>query len=115
MKLKTLAFAALAAVVTACGHGFEGEYYEQTGSSNELLNAFAQFAGGKTIVIGSDFIDTDGVRTSFDDIFVRESGSQKYLIFKQADGVEIAWKIADDNTLVRGDGLVSVTLRRIVP
>lgn len=104
---------ALLALLTACGHGFEGEYTEQAGSSVEVLNAFAQIAGGRTVVIGPDYLDADGVRTPFQDIFVRESGSQKYLVFKKADGSEDAWKVVDNDTLQRGGDLVSMTLKRI--
>ena len=46
-------------------------------------------------------------------IFVRESGSEKYLIFKSGENEE-AWKIVDDNTLVTGENTIaSVTLKRI--
>lgn len=113
MKLKNLWLLGLTAILLGCGHGFEGEYSEQVGSSVELLNAFAQIAGGKTIVIGPNYIDADGIRTDFKDIFVRESGSQKYLVFVKEDGTEEAWKIVDDQTLIRGGELVSITLKRI--
>jgi hypothetical protein len=114
MKLKKLWILGLAIILAGCGgHGFEGEYNEQVGSSVELLNAFAQVAGDKTVVIGPDYIDSDGIRTQYKDIFVRESGSQKYLILKNEDESEEAWKIADDDTLIRGGGLVSITLKRI--
>lgn len=113
MKLKQLWILGLAAILMGCGHGFEGEYTEQTGSSVEFLNAITQMAGTKTIVIGPNYIDSNGIRTDYKDIFVRDSGSQKYLILKKEDGSEEAWKILDDDTLVKGDSLVSVTLKRI--
>ncbi|MBS4053035.1 hypothetical protein [Methylomonas rivi] len=115
MKLRTLCLLVLTAALTACGHGFEGEYSEQVGSSVEFLDAFAKAAGtdGKTIVIGPDYIDTDGIRTQYKDIFVRESGSERYLVLEKDNGAEEAWKIADDDTLVQGGGLVSITLKRI--
>ena len=104
-------------MLAGCGHGFEGEYNEQIGSSVEFLDAFAKVTGadGKIIVIGPDYLDTDGIRTEYKDIFVRESGSERYLVFKKDDGSEEAWKIVDDDTLVRGGGLVSITLKRIQP
>lgn len=115
MKLKTLCLLVLTAVLTACGHGFEGEYTEQVGSSVEFLDAFAKVAGtdGKIIVIGPDYIDTDGIRTQYKDIFVRDSGSERYLVLKKDSDTEEAWKIVDDDTLVQGGGLVSITLKRI--
>jgi len=99
--------------MTACGHGYEGEYRVQVGSSVEILNAFAQIAGQQTVVIGRDFIDSEGIRTKYKDIFVRESGSQKYLVLQKPDDSEEAWEIADADTLIRGGELVSITLKRI--
>ncbi len=113
MKLKTFLALGLAALLAGCGHGYEGEYVEQTGSSNELLDTFAKVAGHKTIVIGSNYTDSDGIRTNYEDIFVRESGSQKYLVFKKDKDTEEAWKIVDKDTLVQGGGLLSLTLKRV--
>ncbi|MGY6277205.1 hypothetical protein [Methylomonas sp. MgM2] len=113
MKLKQLWIMGLAAILMGCGHGFEGEYTEQTGSSVEFLNAITQIAGTNTIVIGPNYVDSNGIRTQYKNIFVRDSGSQKYLILKKEDDSEEAWKIIDEDTLVKGDGLVSITLRRI--
>lgn len=115
MKLNKLLLLGLAVILAGCGHKFEGEYREQVGSPIEVLNAIAQVAGDKTIVIGPDYIDSDGIRTQYQKIFVRESGTQKYLILKKPDDSEEAWKIADDDTLIRGSGLVSMTLIRIKP
>lgn len=113
MKLQKLWMVGLVSLLIGCGHGFEGEYHEQMGSSIEFLDAFAQVAGGKAVYLGPDYLDADGVRTEFKDIFVRESGSQQYLIFVKADNSEDAWKIKDADTLVKEAGLVSVTLKRI--
>ena len=114
MKLKQLWILGMAAILAGCGHGFEGEYNQQIGSPVEILNAITQMAGGQTIVIGPDYIDSDGIRTNFKDIFVRESGSQKYLVFIKEDGKEEAWKIEGDDTLIQNDGgLVSVVLKRV--
>ncbi|MGR8931274.1 MAG: hypothetical protein ACU836_11570 [Gammaproteobacteria bacterium] len=114
MKLKQLWIWGLAAILMGCGHGYEGEYKEQIGSPVEVLNAFAQMAGSSTIVIGPDYIDSDGVRTNFKSIFVRDSGGQKYLVFTREDGSEDAWKIQDEDTLIRNDrGIVSITLKRV--
>jgi hypothetical protein len=115
MKLNKLLILGLALILAGCGHGFEGEYTEHVGSSVEFLNAFAQVAGEKTVVIGPDYIDSDGLRTEYKDIFVRESGSQKYLILQKPDDSEEAWKVEDNDTLIRSGGLVSITLKRIKP
>lgn len=114
MKLKQLWILGLAALLVGCGHGFEGEYKQQIGSPVEVLNTFTKMAGDTVIVIGPDYIDSEGVRTNFKQILVRESGSQRYLVFVKEDGNEEAWKIADDDTLIRSDsGIVSITLKRI--
>ena len=113
MNLKRLLILGLTLILAGCGHGYEGEYREQVGSPVEILNAFAQIAGEQTIVIGRDFIDSEGIRTQYKDIFVRESGSQKYLVLQKPDDSEEAWKIADADTLIRGGELVSITLKRI--
>jgi len=83
MKLiKYASIVALLGTLVGCGHGYEGEYQSKTGSSNEFMNAFAGAAGSQKIVIGSDYIESQGQRTEFDDIFVRESGGESYLVFK---------------------------------
>lgn len=115
MILKRLLSVVLAVILTGCGNGFEGEYSEHVGSSVEFLNAFAQVAGDKTVVIGRDYIDSEGIRTEYKDIFVRDSGSQKYLILKNENDSEEAWKIVDEDTLIKSSGLVSITLKRIKP
>lgn len=115
MKLKKLWILGLALILAGCGHEFEGEYKEQVGSPVEFLNSFAQIAGGKTVVIGSDYIDSDGIRTQYKDIFVRESGTQKYLVLINEDNDEEAWRIENPDTLIRDSGLVSITLKRIKP
>jgi hypothetical protein len=115
MKLNKLLLLGLALILVGCGHKFEGEYREQVGSPVEILNAIAQVAGDKTIVIGPDYIDSDGIRTQYQQIFVRESGTQNYLILKKSDNSEEAWKIVDNDTLIRGSDLVSITLKRIKP
>jgi hypothetical protein len=113
MKLKAFLLLGIAAILAGCGHGYEGEYTEQAGSSNEVLNAVANAVGGKKVVIGSNFIDTDGQRTEFEDIFVRESGSDSYLVFKKDKDNEDVWKIVDKNTLAKGSDLASITLKRV--
>ncbi|MCV6613871.1 MAG: hypothetical protein OIF35_02760, partial [Cellvibrionaceae bacterium] len=94
----------LAGALIGCGgHGFEGEYESKAGSSNAFVDAFANSAGiSQKIIIGSDYMESDGERHSFEEIFVRESGEEKYLVFKDGED-EVAWKIVDDNTLMQGN------------
>lgn len=114
--MKLIKFALILAFVGAlagCGdHGYEGEYEIKAGSSNEFVDAFASLAGPKRIVIGADYIESQGQRREFDDIFVRESGKEKYLVFKD-DKSEEAWKILDDDTLMQGNGLMNVKIVRV--
>jgi hypothetical protein len=114
MKLmKYMSVLTLSGVLAGCGgHGYEGEYEGKAGSSNEFMNALAGSAGSSKIVIGSDFIESQGQRQNFNDIFVRQSGSGKYLVFKD-DKSEEAWKILDKKTLMQGNELANVKLVRI--
>ena len=113
MKWQKLAsMLVLVIALTGCGHGFEGEYETKASSSIELMDAFAEIAGSYKLVIGPNYIDSEGSRTEFEEIFVRESGSDRYLIFKNA-GQEDIWKIINDNTLVKGNDLMSMKLVRI--
>ncbi len=111
--LKRVLTITLTLVLTACGHGFEGEYESKAGSSIELMDAFAEVASAHKIVIGSNYIDSEGNRTAFEDIFVRESGGDRYLVFKSTEKEDV-WKIIDDNTLMKGSGLMNITLKKII-
>jgi hypothetical protein len=46
------------------------------------MAAFVKVARSQTIVIGSSYIDSGGSRSEFEKIFVCESGSQCYFVFK---------------------------------
>ncbi len=109
---KSVSMLLLMITLSACGHGFEGEYETKAGSSNELMDIFAEVASSHTIVIGPNYMDSEGHRTKFDDIFVRESGSERYLVFKNGTEEDI-WKIVDQNTLMKGNDLMSIKLVRI--
>lgn len=103
---------ALIGALIGCGHGYEGEYESKMGSSNEFANAFAGSAPSTSVVIGSDFIESEGQRTEFDEIFVRESGKENYLVFKDKESEDV-WKIIDKDTLMQGNGLMNVKLIRV--
>jgi len=111
--LKLVSILVLMATLSACGHGFEGEYESEAGSSIELMDIFAEVAGSQKFVIGKNYIDSEGNRTEFEEIFVRESGSDRYLVFKSSVNEEDIWKIIDDNTLMKGNDLMSLQLVRI--
>lgn len=110
--LKLASMLVLMMTLTACGHGFEGEYETKAGSSNELMDVFADVASTHKIVIGLDYLDSEGNRSEFEEIFVRESGSDRYLVFKNA-AEEDVWKIVDEDTLMKGNGLMNLKLVRI--
>lgn len=98
--------------LVGCGHGYEGEFQVKAGSSNELLNAFAGMAGSQKIIIGSDYVESQGRREEFESIFVRGSGQEKLLVFKNKE-TEDTWEIVDKDTLIKGNGLMSIKLVRI--
>lgn len=102
----------LMVTLSGCGHGFEGEYESKASSSNELMDAFAKVAGSQTIVIGSNYIDSEGSRSEFEKIFVRESGSERYLVFESAADEDV-WKIIDQDTLIKGSDLMNLKLVRL--
>ncbi|WP_417615241.1 hypothetical protein [Oceanisphaera sp.] len=96
-----------------CDHGFEGEYKARAGSGNELLNVFSELIGSHHIIIGRDYIESEGERTRFEEILVRQSDNgQRYLVFKNG-GEEQAWKIIDDNTLQQGNDFMNIRLQKI--
>ncbi|WP_188630828.1 hypothetical protein [Oceanisphaera marina] len=111
--IKYAVLALCVGLLSACDHGFEGEYQTRAGSGNEMLNAFSELIGTQNIIIGSDYIESEGQRTPFEEILVRKSeNGQRYLVFKN-DGEEQAWKIIDDNTLQQGNEFINITLHRI--
>ena len=103
---------ALAATLSGCGHGFEGEYRSKANVPADFLYAFADSLGSSRITVGSDYIETNGHRTKFEDIYVRQSGDNRYLVFRDGRAGE-AWEIVDDKTLIQGDGPLQITLTRI--
>ncbi|MCT7656757.1 hypothetical protein MBH78_23390 [Oceanimonas sp. NS1] len=90
-SLKYGACLALTLLLTACDHGFEGVYQTRASSSNammaQLMSDFTGLVGSGKIVIGRDYVEQNGERTRFDDILVRESAGERYLVF-----VQESWK-----------------------
>ncbi len=64
------------------------------------------------MIIGRDFIETNGVREKFNKIFVRKTGDEAFLVFENG-AKEKSWKIIDPTTLVQGGSLVNVQLVKI--
>lgn len=97
--IKWLSIVFISSILFGCGgHGFEGEFS-------------SDFAGKMTI--GPDYIENNGQRQNFDEIFVRESDNKEYLVFKLKEAEE-AWEIIDDDHLVKRLGKrVIMKLERI--
>lgn len=111
--MKFSAVIALAALLSACGgHDFEGVYETRAGSSNEALASLAQLVTGDKLEIGPDYIESQGKRTTFDDIFERESAGDRYLVFKTGEN-EMVWKVVDDKTLLQGEDIMNIRLVRV--
>lgn len=110
--IKAATVIALATLITACGHGFEGEFESKVKSSNEMANALLGAMGKQKLTIGSDYIESQGQRKEMDEIFVRESGDTKYLVFKSGNAEE-AMKIVDNDTLEQDAGFMKVQFVRI--
>nr|VFK22064.1 MAG: hypothetical protein BECKLFY1418C_GA0070996_11108 [Candidatus Kentron sp. LFY] len=117
MKLiKYASMLVLAGALVGCGgHGYEGEYEGKVGSSDKALNnMLPDSMPSQKIVIGTDYLEMESLgrqRQEFD-IFVRESGEDKYLVFKDGKS-ELMWKILDENTLVQEVGLSEVKFVRV--
>jgi PBP1b-binding outer membrane lipoprotein LpoB len=110
--MKQLCLLLLAVIISGCsGHEFEGSYRTET--DNKFLNSLAKkTADPSLLVIGSDYIESDGERTDFDKIFVRESGEKRYLVFQDNDE-EDSWKIINDKTIEQNLGFLKVKFIRI--
>ncbi|GAA0681955.1 hypothetical protein GCM10009104_03410 [Marinobacterium maritimum] len=108
-KLRLLLISLFALVLVGCGHGFEGTYKIEVSSVGVNLG---DLIPDNRLVIGSDYLESDGERTDMDKIFVRESGGSRYLVFKEK-GKEEAWKIINDKTLEQGNGFAKVRMSRV--
>lgn len=101
-------------------HGYEGEYqFEQSASIDavdEAMGALMELLGGdgaQLIVIGPDYIEIEGKRTTFDKIYAKKSGSQSFLVFVE-DGKEEIWKIENDGQLLtQNAGFFQLRMRRV--
>jgi hypothetical protein len=64
------------------------------------------------MTIGDNYIESKGQRVEFDEMFVRESNGEKYLIMKKGNE-EQALKIIDGNTLQQDMGMMKITFTRV--
>lgn len=108
-KLRLLLASLLTLVLVGCGHGYEGTYKVEVSSIGVNLG---DLMPDTRIVIGADYLESDGERTAMDKIFVRESGGTRYLVFL-GEGEEEAWKIIDEKTLEQGNGFAKVRMNRV--
>ncbi|MBV0932839.1 hypothetical protein [Marinobacterium weihaiense] len=108
-QLRLLLISMMVLVLLGCSHGYEGTYKVEVSSVGVNLG---ELMPDTRIVIGRDYLESDGERTQLDDIFVRESGGSRYLVLK-TDGKEDAWKIIDDTTLERGNGFAKARMTRV--
>ncbi|WP_205125048.1 hypothetical protein [Aeromonas sobria] len=117
MKLtKLTAIVMFSTMLTACGgNGFEGTYEISMDAGNDAINKMAiQMMGGRNgqLIIGSDYTESNGQRTEFDEISVRKSGEVSYLVFKSKAGEE-ALKIIDDETLEKQTPVMAIRFKKI--
>lgn len=90
--LKYLSIFLLAAALVGCGHGYEGDYKVTVETPMGFGMSFVPEA--KQATIGSDYIEVEGKRQTFDTVSVRNEGGQEYLVFK-LKGDEEVFKIID--------------------
>jgi len=90
-------------------HGMEGEYMlAMTSTIPEFAEGMENVLGllgqkNKKVVLGTSFLEIDGIRHDFDRIHRKKSGSDEYLIFEKEDTVE-SWRIEKDGRLVQTSG-----------
>jgi hypothetical protein len=109
---KCALFIALLTTLIGCGHGYEGEYQSGIEYSNEYMNKVAGSAVNNKIILGKDYVVSQQQRKEFDEIFVRESGQEQYLVFKHEDTEEL-WKIVDKDTLLQSNEYMTIKLKRL--
>ncbi|MGB1542052.1 MAG: hypothetical protein ACPHBL_00865 [Spongiibacter marinus] len=100
-------------ILHACGdHGYEGQYRLAADRADGLIGSMASVMGVEEITIGHDFVEANGSRQVYDDIFVRDSGDRAYLVFKRGESEE-AWRIKGKDTLVQGNQLMRLEYTRV--
>lgn len=98
------------ALLAACGgHGYEGKW--ELESDNPTILQTIKLAGAGSFTLGDDYIEVNGQRNNLDEIFVRESDGNKFLIMVK-DDEEKAIEIIDDDTLRQEMGMFSIKFVR---
>lgn len=111
MKTNKVVPLCAALLLTACGHGFEGQY------DVSVENAFLEMMGqkpastGERMTIGRDYVIINGDRSDAE-ISVRKIGDKRYLVLNHGPSEEELFEIIDKRTLSVQDGLNVVTLTR---
>jgi hypothetical protein len=99
--VKYLLTAAVLSLLAGCGgHGFEGEYEMRAGNEGGVLNDVLRTMGNQRLVIGENFIESQGQRMEFEEIFVRSSGNERHLVLKDGRSEQL-WDIEDQDTLLQ--------------
>lgn len=75
-------------------------------------SVFREKVENPVVIIGSDYIESDGERQEMNRIFVRESEGQRYLVMA-SNNEEEAWKIMDNRTLMVQDGMITMKMVRV--
>lgn len=109
--LRNAILLSLTLLLAACGgHGFEGKYESKVESG--MLGNMANMMPQSTLIIGSDYIESDGKRVEMDEIFVRDSNGKEYLVLKRGESEEV-FEIADDKVLVQDMGMMKIKFVRV--
>lgn len=116
--MKYMAVLALLSMLTACGHGFKGEWHiakVETGNPFADDMATAMMNSGDMpgkFTLGANYIEEGGMKTQFDKIKVVKRSGEKQLVFIKNKKEEFAWSIENKRTLVAKDGREKVIFTR---
>jgi len=109
----------LSLMVTACSgemdkNDFSGDYKMTIATDNAMMAAAMGLDKEykMTVSVPMGFMESEGKRQLFDEIFIRKSGDKNYLIFKQSNK-EFVWTIVDKDTLTNTERNMTTTLSRI--
>lgn len=100
-----------ALLLSACGHGFEGQY--DVSVENPFLGMMGQqpsVTRGK-LKIGRDYVIVDGNRSDAE-ISIRTIGEKRFLVLQHDSSEEELLEIIDKRTLSTQDGLNTLIFTR---
>ncbi len=102
-------------ILSGCGqegHGFEGEYKTMINSQHSLGAHRVRTPPTSKVVIGKNFLETNGQKVIVKKIYTQKIQGIEYLIFED-DNKKEQWKIIDKNTLIKGNDPISIKMKRI--